>query len=181
MEKCISVPHDRKNMFAFLLMREKYFLTESVSKKKKYKSTMKIPDPPPFCWTMQNNLNPLQHRIILAEAKWKWIQFYWDQIFLQAIPSKIVIGFVKQKAVNGDYTANPFNFQHFSLTDLTLYVNENSVPGRPLKMEFGDNRNYETVFTRLFDYIAKSVSPWKTSAMNTLYLHHFALVPCDLY
>jgi len=130
---------------------------------------------------MRNNLNPLQHRNILAEAKWKWIQFYWDQIFPQTIPSKIVIGFVKQKAVNWDYTASPFNFQHSSLSVLrfkSLYVNGNSVPWRPLKMEFGDNRNYETAFTRLFDWHSEKCLTMEDFGKEYS-LFAFAIDPCD--
>lgn len=50
-------------------------------------------------------------------------EFYWGTIFSQAIPDRIVVGLVDQKAVNVDYTTNPFNFQHFDLKDVRIYVN----------------------------------------------------------
>jgi hypothetical protein len=45
----------------------------------------------------------------------------------------------------------------------------NNVPERPLKMDFGDNRNYETAFSRLFDGSEKCLT--MTSASHALYLH----------
>ena len=42
MEKCISVPHDRKKNFAFLLMRKNILTGEG--SEKKFTSTMTIPD-----------------------------------------------------------------------------------------------------------------------------------------
>lgn len=61
-------------------------------------------------------------------------EFYWDNIFPQAVPDRIIVGVLSQKAVNGDYTANPFNFANYSATDIGIYVNGESVPGRPLKL-----------------------------------------------
>jgi len=50
-------------------------------------------------------------------------EFYWDSMFPRALPSKVVLELISQKAANGDYTENPFNFQHFNLSEVTLKVN----------------------------------------------------------
>jgi hypothetical protein len=42
MGKCISVPHDRKTNFAFLLMRKKYF-DWGISEKKNYEHNLQLP------------------------------------------------------------------------------------------------------------------------------------------
>lgn len=47
-------------------------------------------------------------------------EFYWNSIFLRTLPNTVVFGLISQKAANGDYTENPFNFQHFNLTEVTL-------------------------------------------------------------
>ena len=39
--------------------------------------------------------------------------FIWDNMFQGRRPETIIIGFVKSKALNGDYTTNPFNFEHY--------------------------------------------------------------------
>lgn len=81
-------------------------------------------------------------------------EFYWDNIFPQAVPDRIVVALVDQKAVNGDYTANPFNFEHMGLTDVRVYINGESVPGRPLKTDFSTGL-YSSAYTRLFEASGK--------------------------
>ncbi|XP_048750342.2 uncharacterized protein F54H12.2-like [Ostrea edulis] len=103
--------------------------------------------------------NPVKYTISRNELKMNTIpkgstEFYWDNIFPQAIPDRIVVGLVDQKAVNGDYTANPFNFEHFNLTDVGIYVNGESVPGRPLKTDFTAG-HYSSAYARLFEASGK--------------------------
>ena len=43
---------------------------------------------------------------------------------------------MKNDAFNGDYTKNPFNFQHFDLNEIALFRNGNGVPGRPFTPDF---------------------------------------------
>ena len=78
-------------------------------------------------------------------------EFYWDSMFPKALPSKVVFGLISQKAANGDYTANPFNFQHFNLSEVSLKVNGVDIYGSPLKLDFGNNRNYAEAYVRLFE------------------------------
>ncbi|XP_063436428.1 mucin-2-like [Mytilus trossulus] len=73
-------------------------------------------------------------------------EFFWDAMFPRSLPSKVVIGLISQKAANGDYTANPFNFQHFNMTNVTMKVNGVEIYGSPLSLDFGDNRNYTAAY-----------------------------------
>ena len=70
-------------------------------------------------------------------------EFYWDSMFPRALPSKVVLELISQKAANGDYTENPFNFQHFNLSEVTLKVNGVEVYGTPLKLNFGKFKIYQ--------------------------------------
>ena len=38
-----------------------------------------------------------------------------DNIIIGQLPKKIIIGFVDNKAYDGDYTLNPYNFKNFSI------------------------------------------------------------------
>ena len=106
-------------------------------------------------------------------------EFYWDGIFPKAIPSKVVFGLLSQTSVNGDYTKNPFNFQHFNMTEVSLKVNGVEVYGTPLKLDFGVNRNYSTTYLRLFEI-------YENTSLNISYkdfgagysLIAFSLDPC---
>ena len=74
----------------------------------------------------------------------KTSEFYWDDVWNGKRPSKVYVTFVKQSAVNGSYLDNPFNFEHFDLSEIVLYVNGEPTPVRPMKLDFGDNKNLVT-------------------------------------
>ncbi|XP_063436626.1 uncharacterized protein F54H12.2-like [Mytilus trossulus] len=97
-----------------------------------------------------NRSNVIQNVIPLGST-----EFYWDSLFPKSLPSKVVFGLVPQKAINGDYTANPFNFQHFNMSCITLKVNGVEVYGSPLNMDFSNNRNYTAAYVRLFEICDK--------------------------
>ena len=77
-------------------------------------------------------------------------EFYWDDVWNGKRPSRMYVTFVSQAAVNGSYTENPFNFQHFNLSEIVLYVNGEPHPVRPMKLDFGDNRSYVTPLCNLY-------------------------------
>ena len=73
-----------------------------------------------------------------------------DNIILGQLPKRIIIGFVNNKAFNGDRAFNPFNFEHFNINFLCLYVDGVQVPSKPLQPNFRDNRYidaYHTLFS----------------------------------
>ncbi|CAC5402771.1 unnamed protein product [Mytilus coruscus] len=81
-------------------------------------------------------------------------EFIWDNMFTLR-PSTLVLGLISQESGNGTYGTNPFFFNHYNATDVGLYVNGESVPARPLKLDFGDNRQYATAYTNLFEVCEK--------------------------
>lgn len=112
-------------------------------------------------------------------------EFYWDSLFPKALPTRVVFGLLSQSSVNGDYTKNPFNFQHFNLSEIALKINGVKVYGAPLKLDFGVNRNYTSAFVRLFEICGK----WNLDTGLNLTMENFgkgysliafSLDPCDL-
>lgn len=67
----------------------------------------------------------------------------------------MVFALLSQKAVNGDYTHNPLNFQHFDMSSVTLKVNGVEVYGSPMNLDFGVNRNYAAAYVRSFEICEK--------------------------
>ena len=45
-----------------------------------------------------------------------------EGLFTGQIPSRIVIGLVRNEAFNGSYMCNPFNFKHFNLSGIKIYI-----------------------------------------------------------
>ncbi len=76
--------------------------------------------------------------------------FNLEDVFQSQIPNKIVVGFVKSSSYGGSYQSNPLNFSHFDLNQLTAYVDDVSVPGKPLRFSF-PNANYLEGYMSLFD------------------------------
>ena len=81
-------------------------------------------------------------------------EFIWDNMFPRR-PSLVIVGLLSQKGGNGAYESNPLNFKHYSATDVGLFVNGESVPTRPLKLDFGANRKYATAYLNLFEACEK--------------------------
>lgn len=73
-----------------------------------------------------------------------------DNIYLGQIPERIIIALVRDTAMSGQHRQNPFNFHHFGLNFLALYVNGEIVPSRPFQPNFTQNlylRDYLSLFS----------------------------------
>ncbi|KAK7576271.1 hypothetical protein V9T40_012557 [Parthenolecanium corni] len=76
--------------------------------------------------------------------------FSCNNIIMGQIPKRIIIGFVSNRTYNGDFTNNPYNFEHFQLNHLCLYVDGQQVPSKPLQPDYANNiysECYNTLFT----------------------------------
>jgi len=65
-------------------------------------------------------------------------------------PTRIVVALVDNRAFNGDRAHNPFNFHHYNLSEISLYLDEQQQYAlKPLQPNFGDGlyvRTYSTLF-----------------------------------
>lgn len=78
-----------------------------------------------------------------------------DNVFMGQIPNRVCLAMVKNEALSGSYTANPFNFEHFDLSFISLNVNGQSVPGNPIKPDYSitHGQNFIKAFYNLFESI----------------------------
>ena len=75
-----------------------------------------------------------------------------DNIFLGQLPKRIVIGMVASDAFSGTVTENPYNFQHFNINHLQMYVDGEPVRNQPLRPDLASGKYlqcYETLFRGL--------------------------------
>ena len=72
-----------------------------------------------------------------------------DNIILGQIPKRIIIGLVSNKAYNGDKKVNPFNFYHYNLNYLALYIDGVQIPSKAITPNYPDNYidAYHTLFS----------------------------------
>ena len=75
--------------------------------------------------------------------------FRFDDIFSGDIPNFVVVAMVTSKAYSGSYTTNPFNFIHKNLTSIGVFIDDESLPTRPLKINFSKN-NYVEAYHNIF-------------------------------
>ena len=54
--------------------------------------------------------------------------FQRDDLFNGRNPRLVMIAMTTDKAQDGDYQKNPFNFHHFNLSEIALLVGNHSVP-----------------------------------------------------
>jgi len=59
-----------------------------------------------------------------------------DNLVLGVLPKRVILGFVLNSAYNGAVGHNPFNFEHFQLNHLVMYVDGVQIPSKPLTPSF---------------------------------------------
>jgi len=101
--------------------------------------------------------------------------------FLGPTPKRVVIGFLPQTRVNGEYNLNPFKFENHSLTRVSMTVNGRSIPHDKIDTDFSKDKYRHAYLNFLAEMEldvgnrAISLSPelW-ASAYN---LHAFKITP----
>jgi hypothetical protein len=78
-----------------------------------------------------------------------YLDFIQEKLFSGQLPTRLVIGCVDNKAFNGDYKTNPFNFQHFSASEISVYLDGQQHAIKPLVMDYTNNQ-YVTAFMGMF-------------------------------
>ena len=103
---------------------------------------------------------PAKYPIIRTDCKMFTISsgattFTQQNLFLGQIPRRVCLALVKNEAISGSFKSNPFNFQHFDVSFISLNVNGESMPGNPLKLNYdtAGGQNYIKAFYNLFDTI----------------------------
>lgn len=77
------------------------------------------------------------------------MSFVQDNVFVGQIPKKLVIGCVDNEAYHGSLKKSPFDFQHFDLNFIGVYVDGQPMPHNPLELNFNENqfiRAYQSLF-----------------------------------
>ena len=108
-----------------------------------------------------------------------------DDAFLGEIPKRIAICMMDNDSYNGNYKKNPFNFQHYNLTQIGISVNGEEIPFKPLKLNLDDKlfvTPYNTLFSGTWKLhgnsrsIIKREDYWEDTRSLLQTLHHFKLV-----
>ena len=73
-----------------------------------------------------------------------------DNLFVDKLPQKLVVGFVRAEAFNGSMALNPYHFEHLGVNFLTLYHQGQQIPAKGLTPDF-EHRQYARAYLSLFE------------------------------
>ncbi|XP_065203481.1 uncharacterized protein F54H12.2-like [Planococcus citri] len=102
-----------------------------------------------------------------------------DNLINGQLPKRIILGLVNNKATNGDFKTNPFNFQHYNLNYLCLYIDGHQVPSRALKPDY-KNSLYAEAYNTLFGGTGIHYSNHTHTISRDDYVGGYALYCYDL-
>ena len=72
-----------------------------------------------------------------------------DNLFVNQRPTRLVVALVDSSAFNGNYSQSPFEFKHYKINSLALYLDGQQIPTKALKPDFV-NKNYARSYLSLF-------------------------------
>ena len=73
----------------------------------------------------------------------------WDNLILGQLPNRIFLGMVDNDSYTGNYRKNPFNFKHFDVREIAVYVNGKTL-SHPMRLNFEEGEyleGYRSLFT----------------------------------
>ena len=102
-----------------------------------------------------------------------------ENLFTGQLPTRIVVGCVNNDAFNGRFSKNPFNFKHFNLTQLRVYLDGQQHSLIPIEPNFNAN-NYITAYSNLFAGTGKLMKDEGTDIKREDFAGGYALYVFDL-
>ncbi|GFT19904.1 uncharacterized protein F54H12.2, partial [Nephila pilipes] len=70
--------------------------------------------------------------------------------FIGQLPTRLIMGLVSNTAFKGDFSKNPFNFQHYDLSYLCVLDGNRMIPSKPFQPKFDHSNNYSRSYMSLF-------------------------------
>jgi len=83
-----------------------------------------------------------------------------NDLFGNECPEQLIVCMVKSEAVSGSFQLTPYYFNHFNISEIGLYLNNISLPAKPLQVNFGDSAyqsHYLEAWQRLQDLNPDSI------------------------
>ena len=102
-----------------------------------------------------------------------------DNAFLGEIPKHIAICMMDNDSYHGNYKKNPFNFQHYNLTQIGISVIGEEVPFKSLKLNF-DDKLFVTAYNTLFSGSGKLRGDSGSIIKREDYSEGYTIIVADL-
>ena len=102
-----------------------------------------------------------------------------ENLFTGQLPTRLVIGCVDNDAFNGRYSKNPYNFKHYDLRQLKVYLDGQQHSLIPIEPNFTAN-HYITAYANLFAGTGKLMKDEGTDIRREDFGSGYALYAFDL-
>ena len=102
-----------------------------------------------------------------------------EKLFSGQLPSRLVLGCVDNRAYNGSLERNPFNFQNYSLREVSVYLDGQNHGIKPLSSNFTTGQ-YISSFMSLFSGTGKENRDEGNGISRTDFGNGYALYAFDL-
>jgi hypothetical protein len=102
-----------------------------------------------------------------------------DSVSLGTLPKKIVFGFVEGSTFSGDYKKNPFNFQNFDLSKISVSIDREEAPYSPLELDF-TNKLYSRAYYSLFNGLDRGGLDCGNSISHSDFSNGYAIFAFDM-
>jgi hypothetical protein len=102
-----------------------------------------------------------------------------DNLYIGTLPNRVIFGLVKSKSYNGDYSLNPYNFQHYNVSEIGVYFDNQPVAGHPLKFDYKLGK-YALAYHSLMQGTGRHFSDAGISISHSEYKDGYCLYVFDL-
>ena len=102
-----------------------------------------------------------------------------EDIWQGEVPTRLVVGFVKSQAYNGDYHLNPFHFEHFDVSDIGFFVNGEATPCPAYKLDI-ENGIYLQGLNSLYKITGKTMENSDIGITRETYQQGYTLIGFDV-
>ena len=103
-----------------------------------------------------------------------------EDIWQGEVPTRLVVGFVKSQAYNGDYHLNPFHFEHFDVSDIGFFVNGEATPPHPAYKLDIENGIYLQGLNSLYKITGKTMENSDIGITREMYQQGYTLIGFDV-
>jgi hypothetical protein len=102
-----------------------------------------------------------------------------EKLFSGKLPVRLVVGLIDNRAADGNRERNPFNFKHFSQTEIGIYLDGQLHGLKPLKLDYAAGR-YIAAYAGLFSSTNKINRDEGNDISWSDYANGYALYAYDL-
>ena len=87
------------------------------------------------------------------------LNFSWNQVFQDSCPNRVIVTFVCSEATSGgSLIKNPWNFQNYNLSQISVSVDGAPVNGGPMQISYDSTNGY--TITRVLTNLLESTKKW---------------------